>query len=101
MHNNCIFLYTGGVDYAGGPYNVSITEGDMSAVFCIDITDDNDLEEDEIFNLRINTGHPDIIPMSPDQATVTILDNECKHLKFHSYLHIYTFCLHNRPRLFL
>ena len=55
----------------------------MSAVFCIDITDDNDLEEDETFNLRIDTGHPDIIPMSPDQATVTILDDECKHLKFH------------------
>ena len=57
----------------------------MSAEFCINITDDNELEEDETFNLTINTDllHPEIIPMDPDQATVTILDDECKHLNYY------------------
>ena len=64
---------------------MNITKGDMSTELCINITDDNDLEDNEAFNLRINTSslRPEIIPVWPDQATVTILDDECKHLNFH------------------
>ena len=50
----------------------------MSAEFCINITDDNKLEEDETFNLIINTTtlHPEIIVMNPNESTVIILDDE-------------------------
>ena len=72
-------MYTGGVDYEAGPYYVNITEGDMSAEFCINITDDNELEEkDETFNLTINTDllHPDIVIINPNKSMVIILDDE-------------------------
>ena len=68
------------MDYEPGPYLVSITKGDISAELCINISDDKILEDDKTFNLiiRRDTLHPDVYLMDPYQATVTILDNECK-----------------------
>ena len=61
-----IYFYTQeDVDYEAGPYYVNFTEGDMSAEFCINITDNNDLENDKYFTLRMNraTLHPENYPM--------------------------------------
>ena len=53
----------------------------MSAELCINITDDNELEDDETFNLTINRdSDPEIILVDAGQAMVTILDDECKHI---------------------
>ena len=53
----------------------------MSAPLCINIIDDNKLEYDESFMLRINTItlHHEIIPKDPVEAMVTIMDDECKN----------------------
>ena len=53
----------------------------MSARLCINITDDNELENGESFTLRINTitVHSEIILKDPVEAMVTIKDDECKN----------------------
>ena len=72
--------YTGDVDYEDGPYEMNIKEGDMNTSICINIIDDNELENDEIFNLRISVfalNTLNIYPKDPYSANVTILDDEC------------------------
>ena len=79
MLYHCIF--TGGRDYEEGPYNVTIPEGKMNATYCINITNDEDLEMDEAFRITINENalDQDVIVMSPNEARVIILDDECKY----------------------
>ena len=69
-----------GIDYASGPYSVTIPAGEMSIVFDVLINDDNVLEETEIFNLVINTSSlpSRVVATNPDQASVTIVDNDGK-----------------------
>ena len=52
----------------------------MSANYCINITNDEVLERDETFIIRINKTalHPDVVLVEPDVARVAILDDECK-----------------------
>lgn len=71
---------------------MNITKGDMNAEFCIDITDDNELENGQIFNLDINTTalHFEIVPGNPRLAAVIILDNECKNINYSDHLYLYT-----------
>ena len=54
----------------------------MSAKFCINIPNDNTLEDDKTYMLRINTIalSPEIIPVHPVEAMATILDDECKNI---------------------
>ena len=54
----------------------------MFGELCINILDDDVLDRDETFRIRINeaTMHPDIVAMDPKEAIVNLLDNECKHL---------------------
>ena len=74
-------LFTGGRDYDEGPYNLTIPYGEKSAIYCIDITNDTVLEDDEAFVIKINndTLHPDVVLMDPEETTITIMDDECKH----------------------
>ena len=74
-------MFTAGTDYEEGPYSVMIPKGQESADFCISIINDTMLDGDEAFIIKIDETklHPDIILMSPMQATVTIIDDECKH----------------------
>ena len=67
-------------DYEAGPYLVNFTQGDISAKFCINITDDEDWEMDETFILTINATNKHIILTKPYIVTVTIIDDECKYL---------------------
>ena len=75
-------LYTGGVDYEAGPYYVNIAKGNMSAPLCINIIDNNNLENGKFFTLRMNTTalHPEIIPLPHASAMISILDDECKNI---------------------
>ena len=55
----------------------------MTALLCISIINDDELENGELFNLIINSTalHPEIIPMTPDRAIIILMDDECKNIK--------------------
>ena len=76
-------MFAGGTDYEKGPYYVTIYKGGMSADYCINITNDEYLEDDEAFVIVVNETalQPDVVLMQPDNATVTIMDDECKQYK--------------------
>ena len=71
----------GGMDYSSGPYPVTFPAGETVAYFNISIRDDHVLEGNEKFNVTINaTSLPtQVIVSDPNQATVTVVDNEGKH----------------------
>ena len=70
----------GGVDYDSGPYSVTFTAGQTSVSFDVPINDDNILEDDENFILTIisATLPVNVTRGSTGQATVTVVDNDCK-----------------------
>ena len=71
----------GGVDYNSGPYIVTFTAGQTRAPFNVPIiiNDDNICEGNEMFDVTIDpSSTPSFVTVgSPDQATVTIVDDEC------------------------
>ena len=67
------------MDYTSGPYSVTFPAGVMSVPFNISINDDNIFEENENFTLTINSSLPTgVMVGNPGQATMTIVDNDCK-----------------------
>ena len=67
------------MDYTSGPYSVTFPAGVMSVPFSISINDDNIFEENENFTLTINSSLPTgVMVGNPGQATVIIVDNDCK-----------------------
>ena len=67
------------MDYTSGPYSVTFPAGVMSVPFSISINDDNIFEENENFTLTINSSLPTgVMAGNPGQATMTIVDNDCK-----------------------
>ena len=75
-HYFCI----GGIDYETGPYVLTIFSGMTSIAVNATIINDNILEENEIFYLTINSSSfpDDVTAGNPFQATVTILNDDCK-----------------------
>ena len=73
------------MDYISGPYTVTFAAGVTMVAFNVPITDDAILEGNENFMLTINeTSLPDyIIRGTPPEATVTIVDNDCKLFYYH------------------
>ena len=73
----------GGIDYGSGPYIVTIPSGTTTAQFDVAISDDTILEGNENFNLTIMaSSEPKRVSIgNPAQATVTIVDNDGKHIK--------------------
>ena len=68
-----------GVDYDSGPYSVMIPAGQTTASRNITITDDNISENDENFDLFINTSLLlSQVNADPDKAIVTIVDDDGK-----------------------
>ena len=54
----------------------------MNASYCISITNDTELEMDEVFSITINNQtavDQGVILMDPYVAKVTIMDDECKY----------------------
>ena len=70
------------MDYTSGPYNVTFPAGQTTATFNVPINDDDILEGSENFILTINPSSlpSDVSVGDPDQATVTIEDNDRKYL---------------------
>ena len=69
------------MDYTSGPYSVIFPAGVISVSFNISINDDNIFEEDGNFTLNISSSLPTgIMAGNSGQATVTIVDNDCKLL---------------------
>lgn len=74
------FIFIGNIDYNSGPYYPMFRKGTRRTSFAVGIINDNRAENDETFNLIINsTSLPfGIVRDDPYSATVTILDDECK-----------------------
>ena len=70
----------GGIDYDSGPYNVTFPPGVITVPFNIPITDDKVLESNEVFKLTIDISSlpNDVTASSPRQATVTVVEDDCK-----------------------
>ena len=68
------------MDYSSGSYNVIFSAGETTAAFNVLITDDNILEGNENFMLTINSSSlpSNVTVGDPGEATVTIVDNDCK-----------------------
>ena len=67
------------MDYTSGPYTVIFPAGQTTATFDVPINDDDILESNEDFMLMIDPLTPiDVTVGSPDEATVTIVDDDCK-----------------------
>ena len=71
---------TRGDDYIPGPYNVTFPAGVTSVSFNVPIIDDNVLESDEHIFLRIDSSSlpSRFIVTNPSQATLTIVNDDCK-----------------------
>ena len=72
----------GGVDYVSGPYTVKFPAGVTKGSFNVDIIDDGILENNETFELSINSSTlPSSVNINnPSKLTVTIVDNDGKLL---------------------
>ena len=72
------------MDYSSGRYNVTIPTGETTAAFNVPIKDDDILEGDENFILIIySTSLPkSVTPGNPDEATVTIVDDDRKLMRY-------------------
>ena len=71
----------GGVDYSSGPYIIQFNVGMTRASFSIPISDDNILEDNELFDLNVNelSLPEDVDVGSIGQAIVSIVDDESKY----------------------
>ena len=75
-------LTGGGVDYSSGPYTATFSPG-VTCVSCdVLITNDNVLEDNEEFNLFIDSTmlSTGVTVSNPGQATVTIFDDDGNNL---------------------
>ena len=68
------------MDYASGPYTVTFPAGQTTTTFDVPINDDNIYEINEDFILTIDESSlPTSVNRSnPGEATVTIVDDDCK-----------------------
>ena len=69
------------MDYNSGSFSVTFSAGVTKVSFNFPINDDNTFEGNENFTLTIYQSLPTgIIVGNPGQATVTIVDNDCKQI---------------------
>ena len=69
------------MDYTFEAYTVTIHAGQTTAIFDLQINDDSILEGDENLKLTINSSllRDGVTRGNPGEATVTIVDNDCKY----------------------
>ena len=78
-----ILYYTcvgGSQDYNSMQHNVTFSVGVSSVSFSIPINDDQILEQDEFFTVGISMLPTNVIFGDISQATVTIVNDDSKHL---------------------
>ena len=70
------------MDYTSGPYTVTFLVEQTTATFDVPISDDNIYEGNENFTLTIHSSTlpTDVTLGNPNEATVTIVDDDCKLL---------------------
>ena len=68
------------LDFVPGKFNVTIPAGETSVLLNISIINDNVIEENESFNLTINSSHAICEILSDCILTLTIVDNDGKLL---------------------
>ena len=78
------------MDYTSGPYTVTFPAGSTTATFDVPINDDNILEDYENFILTISPSSlpSDVTVSDPDEATVTIVDDDGKKTVINHFLSI-------------
>ena len=79
------------MDYDSGPYTATFPPGVTTTTFNVSINDDNILEYNENFTLTFNScSLPDgVYPGYPKEATVIIVDNDCKIMWYTIYAWLY------------
>ena len=78
------------MDYTSGPYTVTFPAGQTTATFDVPINDDNILEGSENFMLTISPSSllSNVTASDPDEAKVTILDDDGKKTVINHFLSI-------------
>ena len=73
-------MHTLGDDYSSGQHSVMIPAGATSMQFNVSISADGTLEHNETFQLTIDSSllPLDVSTADPDQATVVIINDDCK-----------------------
>ena len=74
------YLHSLGDDYVSGRYAVTLLSGVTSMQFNVSISVDDILEHNETFQLTIDSSSLplDASTANPDQATVVIINDDCK-----------------------
>ena len=70
-------------DYIPGPYNVSFSVGQQSAILLVSTMEDNVVELSELLTVLIKSvDKPDVVEIgSPNISSITIEDNETGNMK--------------------
>jgi len=88
MYNVIVTATLGqGTDYESGTYSAIFSAGEVSTQFSISIIDDDLLEYYERFTLTINSSST-LDGVLRSEATVLIIDNDCKYLLLNLYYYI-------------
>ena len=82
--------YFTGADYDSGPYSISFHARETSVIFNVPINDDDLLEDDETFNLTINSSSlpSEVFINNLAQVTVIIMDDEGNYITMILYCNI-------------
>ena len=73
-----LFQLTASSDFTPGPYTVTFSAGQLSAILMVSPIDDNTAELLEYFTLMITSvNRPDVVEISsPNTSVITIKDND-------------------------
>lgn len=74
-------LYTGGIDYDPGPYNITIPAGVTSILFNVPLAIDDIVELYEEFELTVNGASLPVMVTSAEPTRVIIVDNDSKLIR--------------------
>ena len=78
---NCFSMSVAGSDYTSISMNVTFAAGSTMATFRVNISDDTDIEGDEMFTTSLTSSDSNIVTRN-NTATVTILDKDGNELSF-------------------
>ena len=74
-------LYTGGIDYDPGPYNITIPGGVTNLLFNVPLAIDDIVELEEEFELTIDGASLPAMVIGAEPTRVIIVDNDSKLIR--------------------